>query len=1050
MFFMEKMKGIKKTIAILLVFLMISSSISFIFVSSSPSSVSKNLFSESTRDTSKEYNDTAPLLTYFHDDFESNFSKNWEYWDDEPLSGYDYWGISSYRRKNGNYSAYCAQINDTSGQVYDDDMKAYLIRNETINASLWTYANLSFSVWYDTDLNPAPPPDHVSVVVSPDNGSTWDEFVQNWSGQSNGWIDVYQEIDTTYLTSQMKIGFYFWSGPNAATSYQNEGVYVDNVSLTYKEEVLNITFDLPEEIKVGETCKVTAHVTDPTGNPVEGVYVRFYDNSNSTPDPPVLALFPQLPPGYTDENGNYTSLYSAPLFETKEIIGADASKPGYSTGYATRKTINITMPLWDAPYRVLIVDPYKDPNVVLGNYLLGWSKDRFWIHFEENYSDVETLRISPTDDLQSVLDDFSSANFTCIMLSDNIIKHWELNENGNFQALRNFSENGKGIIVTHGTYFDGGVPGSDFIIGSSHHSGIYENNGQYDIDFNYTLSVETGLGLFPIYEAIKLNFSNIIESLGEDWSSVASTAIENAPLNIPYVPFNQTLNVSDPNDPIFDGINISNGSLKLDLDKDKNYTSFGWQLEYPELIIYWALQWMENSLNKTKDDFEKYILHQRNDILNETENATDLMNETQIQEYRRSLQNGYNLTKDLFYGLYEARLGLPNISVYLPSVNITNPFTGENIHINETMVNITLPPEVAEKICKLLKPAKISAISVDKRAAILEYESPTHKSVYFTFKPESSLHPISMRLVYNAIKWVSNGPKQSYIIRNYLDVPKTVMENYTACKDYAISNNASYIAHIQGFVTQSGISEGYIEIKNTSYLLSFISFPHENISFSLISPSNIAYNATNYGDHTLMIEINCPESGIWTYKIWANNLSDSQIELYNLEFWGNKTHMVIPIKTGWNMITLPWQTTPIEVGNALPNISWDRSMAYVNGTWYTYNKNRDSKYNLGFPKITNKLGIWVHAIENGTISGPANDIGTTQIFLHKGWNLVGYPTGNGTRKVEDALNGIPWDYVQNYDDNTNKIITLASTDYMKIGGAYWIHVKEDAVWSVKW
>ncbi len=1050
MFFMENMKSIKKTVAVLLGFLMISSSISFIFVSSSSSSVSKNLFSESTKDTSKEYNDSTPLLTYFHDDFESNFSKNWKAWDDEPLSGYDYWGISRYRKENGNYSAYCAQINDTAGQVYDDDMKAYLVWNETIDASTWTYANLSFFVWYDTDLNPAPPPDHLSIVVSKDNGSTWTEFVQNWSGNSNGWIDVYQDIDSAYLTDQFKIGFFFWSGPNAATSYQNEGVYVDNVTLTYKEEVLNITFNLPEEIKVGETCKVTAHVTDPAGNPVGGAYIRFYDNSNSTPDPPVLAVFPQLPPGYTDENGNYTSLYSAPLFSTKEIIGADATKPGYATGYAIRKSINITTPSWSVPYRVLIIDPYKDPNVVLGEYLLGWAKDRFWTHFEENYTDVETLRISPTDDLQSVLDDYSDANFTCIMISDNIIKQWELNENGNFEALKNFSDKGKGIIVTHGSYYDGGIPGADFIVGAAHHSGIYQNNGAYDIDFDNTLSRETGLGLFPIYESIKLNFSNILASLGEDWSDAISTAVKNAPLNIPYLPFNQTMNVSDLNDPIFDGLNISNGTLKLDLEENETYTSFGWQLEYPELIIYWALEMMEDSLNKTKDNFEKYILHQRNDILNETDNTTELLNETQIEEYRRTLQNGYNLTKDLFYGLYEARLNLPNISVYLPSVNITNPFTGENIYINSTVVNITLPQNVSEEVCKLLKPAKISAISVDKRAAILEYESPTHRSVYFTFKPESSLHPISMRLIYNAIKWVSIRPEQPHIIRNYLEVPKTVMENYTSCIDYAQSNNASYITHVQGFLTQAGTSEGSVEIKNTSYLLSFMSFPNEDISFSLISPSNVTYEPIKYGNHTLMIEINCPESGIWTYKIWANSLSDSQIELYNLEFWGNKTHMVIPIKTGWNMITLPWQTTPIEIENALPDISWDRAMVYVNGTWYTYSKNRNSKYNLGFPEITNKLGIWLHATENGSISGPTNDIGTTQIFLHKGWNLVGYPSGNGTRRVGDALNGIPWDYVQSYDDNAHKIITLTSTDYMKVGEAYWIHVTADAIWNVKW
>ncbi len=117
--------------------------------------------------------------------------------------------------------------------------------------------------------------------------------------------------------------------------------------------------------------------------------------------------------------------------------------------------------------------------------------------------------------------------------------------------------------------------------------------------------------------------------------------------------------------------------------------------------------------------------------------------------------------------------------------------------------------------------------------------------------------------------------------------------------------------------------------------------------------------------------------------------------------------------------------------------------------WYTYNKNRDAKYNLGFPLIDNTMGIWVNVTSNSTLCGPSRDIGSTSIWLPRGWNLVGYPSNNNTRTVADALAGISYDYVQTANE-TGKIITLSSTDIMQPGKAYWIHVTADCIWTVSW
>ncbi len=158
--------------------------------------------------------------------------------------------------------------------------------------------------------------------------------------------------------------------------------------------------------------------------------------------------------------------------------------------------------------------------------------------------------------------------------------------------------------------------------------------------------------------------------------------------------------------------------------------------------------------------------------------------------------------------------------------------------------------------------------------------------------------------------------------------------------------------------------------------------------------------------------------------------------------------MKIDLNAGWNLISLPWEKNPVNITRALNDISWDRAMVYINGTWHTYNKNRNAKYNAGFPTVDNTIGIWVHCPESTSLFGSDKDIGSTSIPLHKGWTLVGFPTGHD-HKVSSALSGIPWEHLETSDANGDTY-ALSYEDYMLAGKAYWIYVDEDCVWTVEW
>jgi hypothetical protein len=72
----------------------------------------------------------------------------------------------------------------------------------------------------------------------------------------------------------------------------------------------------------------------------------------------------------------------------------------------------------------------------------------------------------------------------------------------------------------------------------------------------------------------------------------------------------------------------------------------------------------------------------------------------------------------------------------------------------------------------------------------------------------------------------------------------------------------------------------------------------------------------------------------------------------------------------------------------------------------------------------------------------------TTIQLYKGWNFVGYPSFTD-RTVGDALNGLPYEQVEGYENSPPYYLRILSdSDVMTAGCGYWIRVAEDCTWMI--
>ncbi|MBU1945733.1 MAG: right-handed parallel beta-helix repeat-containing protein, partial [Nanoarchaeota archaeon] len=103
----------------------------------------------------------------------------------------------------------------------------------------------------------------------------------------------------------------------------------------------------------------------------------------------------------------------------------------------------------------------------------------------------------------------------------------------------------------------------------------------------------------------------------------------------------------------------------------------------------------------------------------------------------------------------------------------------------------------------------------------------------------------------------------------------------------------------------------------------------------------------------------------------------------------------ILLTKGWNLISIPLNSTNKSINSIFSNINYSKIFSY-NGTWlYYYN---ETKYN--FADIDESLGYWISSLNSQTIEIEGTKFNNLALNLNQGWNLIGYPILNQTNISE--------------------------------------------------
>ncbi len=189
-----------------------------------------------------------------------------------------------------------------------------------------------------------------------------------------------------------------------------------------------------------------------------------------------------------------------------------------------------------------------------------------------------------------------------------------------------------------------------------------------------------------------------------------------------------------------------------------------------------------------------------------------------------------------------------------------------------------------------------------------------------------------------------------------------------------------------------------------------------------------------------------------TCRICCRDIHGNVLDFsWNFRIDTGAEYFAMQLQSGWNLISVPFDSYDMTIRSRLWSISgsYDSVKAFSLGSWLSYRPGAEPGLNtLG--SIDRTRGYWVHVTEPCVLQVSGVRSESTSITLNAGWNLVGYPTLNGSVTLSGALWGTGADMAEGFDPTSPYIKVLEPSYIMKPGEGYWVHVPADTVWVINW
>ena len=156
-----------------------------------------------------------------------------------------------------------------------------------------------------------------------------------------------------------------------------------------------------------------------------------------------------------------------------------------------------------------------------------------------------------------------------------------------------------------------------------------------------------------------------------------------------------------------------------------------------------------------------------------------------------------------------------------------------------------------------------------------------------------------------------------------------------------------------------------------------------------------------------------------------------------------------PLAKGPNLISVPLAQSSESIKEVLHTVRYDKAWYYdsVSQQWKSHVKHKTYRGDLW--EADHTMALWVDATEdsNLTVAGIAPSV--TMMHLHKGWNLVGFPSFNPSYSVLSLEVDTGAVRVEGYDPAPPYYLrVMGNAEVLQAGYGYWVRVEADTIWTV--
>jgi nitrous oxidase accessory protein len=153
---------------------------------------------------------------------------------------------------------------------------------------------------------------------------------------------------------------------------------------------------------------------------------------------------------------------------------------------------------------------------------------------------------------------------------------------------------------------------------------------------------------------------------------------------------------------------------------------------------------------------------------------------------------------------------------------------------------------------------------------------------------------------------------------------------------------------------------------------------------------------------------------------------------------------------GPNLISIPLIQSVENIETVLQTVKWDEAWTYDSSAQKWKSHMMCKPYKGELEEVNLSMGIWVNVIEqtNLTVAGLVSS--STSMYLHAGWNLVGFPSFNGTYAVSDLKASVGAESIEGFDASKPSYFLRELTDgeILQTGYGYWVRVPSEGLWIV--